>query len=308
MTTLPEHAPCPAVGDRRKSRIAGVVVLYRPGENFTENIASYAEQVDILFAVDNSGLDTARTAKPLQQFANVIHVVNGRNFGVARALNIGAQMALEQGCDFLLTMDQDSRAAPGMVETMLACFRSCEPGSVGIVAPFHATRPGEKPGGGADFLEVPAAMTSGNLLSLPAYEAVGPFMDELFVDFVDIEYCLRLRAQGFRVIRSNRAVLEHRVGTIMKFRVFSKDLYLTSHTAVRKYYKTRNRFFVADRYRAVFPGFCRADRIRFGLELLRLLFFESDKMEKLSMMRKGYADYRRGRMGSYDPGSGGPRP
>ena len=305
MTPLPEHAPCLAASDMRKCRTAGVVVLYRPGEDFEENIASYVGQVDILFAVDNSEHDTARTAERLRQLGNVVHVINGLNLGVARALNMGAQMALEQGCDFLLTMDQDSRATPGMVETMLACFRSFEPGSVGIVAPFHATRPGEKPGGSTDFQEVPAAMTSGNLLSLPAYEAVGPFMDELFVDFVDIEYCLRLRARGFRVIRANHAVLEHRVGTIMKFRVFSKDLYLTSHAALRKYYKTRNRFFVANRYGTAFPAFCRADRIRFGLELLRLLFFESDKMQKLSMMRKGYADYRRGRLGRYDREAGG---
>jgi rhamnosyltransferase len=91
----------------------------------------------------------------------------------------------------------------------------------------------------------------------------------------------------------------------MKFSLFFKELYLTSHTPLRKYYKTRNRFFVADRYKKVFPAFCRADRVRFCLELLRLLFFEKNKKEKLYMLRKGYVDYRRGRLGRFDDGYSG---
>lgn len=282
-------------------RIAGVVVLYRPGEELAANIASYSGAVEVLFAVDNSGDEAAATAERLREFGNLIYIPNGRNLGVAGALNIGAELALKRGCDLLLTMDQDSRALPGMVEEMLACLLSHEPERVGIVSPFHAARPGEIPWGGVDCLELPHAMTSGNLLNLGAYREAGPFLDELFVDFVDIEYCLRLRAGGFRILRANRAVLEHRVGDLLRFGLFSKNLYVTSHAPFRKYYKTRNRFFVADRYGAIFPAFRRRDRIRFFLELLRLILFEGDKREKLAMMRRGYADYRRGRMGQYEP-------
>lgn len=308
MTMRPEHSPSGEGFDGNGCRVAGVVVLYRPGEDVAENISSYAGQVDILFAVDNSENQFADTAERLRQFDNVVHIANGENLGVAKALNVGAQLAMEHGCDFLLTMDQDSRATPGMIDKMLACLGSFKPGYIGIIAPFHTTKPGEKPAGNRECLEAEAVMTSGNLLSLEAYREVGAFLDELFVDFVDIEYCLRLRSRGFRVVRANRAVLEHNVGTIMKFRLLSKDLYLTSHSPLRKYYKTRNRFFVGDRYKDVFPAFCRADRIRFFLELLRLLFFENEKREKLEMMRRGYADYRRGRLGRYEAEAGGVRP
>ena len=308
MTARPEHTPFGTAIEREGHRVGGVVVLYRPGEDVAGNIASYAGQVDILFAVDNSGNDTTDTAARLRQLCNVVHIANGENLGVAKALNMGAQLALEHGCDFLLTMDQDSRATPGMIDKMLSCLGSFKPGYVGIIAPFHATKPGEKPTGNVDCLEVAAVMTSGNLLNLEAYREVGAFLDELFVDFVDIEYCLRLRSFGYGVIRANRAVLEHNVGTIMKFRLLSKDFHLTSHSPLRKYYKTRNRFFVADRYKEIFPGFCRADRVRFCLELLRLFLFESEKREKLAMMRRGYQDYRRGRLGRYDAEAGGVRP
>lgn len=296
---------CRADVGGRTCRVAGVVVLYHPGEELRENIASYAGQVDILFAVDNSEDAAGDMAGRLREFGNVVYVANGRNLGVAAALNTGARLAMENGCEYLLTMDQDSRAAPGMVSTMLGCAGSFTRDNLGIVAPFLVTRPGESPGSAAECREMQSVMTSGNLLDLGAYETAGPFMEELFVDFVDIEYCLRLRSLGFRIVRANRARLEHRVGRLLKFRLFFRDLYLTSHSPLRKYYKTRNRFFVADRYRDAFPGFRRADRARFALELLRLLFFEDRKGEKLAMMRRGYADFRKSRLGRFEAEGGG---
>jgi len=285
---------------RRNWRIAGVVVLYHPPEDFLENVASYSSQVDFLIAVDNSEGGRSALVERLPVSGDVMYLANGRNLGVARALNMGVELALEQGCDYLLTMDQDSRAAPGMVDELCACLNAPAAAGIGIVAPYLVTRPGQSPAGTVCCQDVPMAMTSGSLLNLLACKSVGPFQEELFVDFVDIEYCLRLRSRGFRVVRANRALLEHHVGQALKFSLFFRDFYLTGHSPLRKYYKTRNRFFVADRYRSVFPAFCRADRVRFCLELLRLLFFESDKREKLAMMQRGYADYRRGRMGMYD--------
>ncbi len=304
MTPRPEH-PDNSEDRGGRRRIAGVVVLYHPGEELLENIASYAGQLDVLFAIDNSEGDTPIPALNLRESGNVIHVANGRNLGVAAALNRGARLALEHGCDYLLTMDQDSSAAPGMVAELLACLDGPAASPIGIVAPCLVTKPGQEQSSVTCCEEVPVAMTSGNLLNLAAFRSVGPFMEELFVDFVDIEYCLRLRKKGFRIVRANRALLRHSVGRLLKFRLFSRDLYLTSHSPLRKYYKTRNRFFVADIYRDSFPAFCRADRARFLLELVRLLFFEDGKKEKLAMIRKGYADYRTGRMGRYDAEEGG---
>jgi rhamnosyltransferase len=143
-------------------------------------------------------------------------------------------------------------------------------------------------------------MTSGSLLDLRAYVKVGPFLDGLFIDFVDIEYCLRLRAAGFRIMRGGGAVLEHRVGEIITIPLGARGFHLTSHSPLRKYYKTRNRFYVADRYRDIFPFFRFRDMARFLLELVRLLIFEDEKVEKLRMMGKGYRDYRKGRLGKYD--------
>jgi rhamnosyltransferase len=235
----------------------------------------------------------------LQGLAGVEFIANGENLGVARALNMGAKLALERGIDYLLTMDQDSRATPGMVRAMLFSLAEREMDNIGIMAPDLVTKPVDIAPTTGICHEVGTVMTSGSLLDLRAYVKVGPFLDELFIDFIDIEYCLRLRAAGFRIVRGGGAVLEHRVGEIIKIPLGARGFHLTSHSPIRKYYKTRNRFYVADRYRDIFPFFRLRDMARFLLELVRLLIFEEEKLEKLRMMGKGYRDYRKGRLGKY---------
>jgi rhamnosyltransferase len=273
-------------------------VLYNPTEEVFANIASYLDQLDILFAVDNSEEASPNVAGRLSAAGNVVYVANGENLGVARALNIGAEEALARGCDFLLTMDQDSSAAPDMVNGLLTCLAGRDRSRVGIIAPFLVTRPGQAAGENG-CREVRTVMTSGNLLNLAAYVDVGPFPDELFIDFVDIEYCLRLHSKGYAVLQYGGTTLLHNVGQRMKWSVPGREFYLTSHSPLRKYYKTRNRFYVANRYKSLYPAFFRYDRFRFCLEFVRLVFFEPDKRAKLRMMWQGYRDFRAGNFGKY---------
>jgi rhamnosyltransferase len=286
---LPPHAP----------GIAAVVVLYNPGDEAFSNVASYLDQVDVLYAVDNSESPSPRTAVALAVSPKICYHLNNANLGVARALNIGAKKAADAGFDLLLTMDQDSRAAPDMVERLLECLAGRDMSKVGIISPFHLTAACGSPRRQGGCREVMTPMTSGNLLNLHVYLDAGPFRDDLFIDFVDNEYCLRLRRQGYSVLRADRALLYHSVGDTRRYGPFIA----TNHSPLRRYYKTRNRFFVNRRYRWDFPGHCLFDRVRLTKEIFSILLFEREKVAKLRMMWRGYLDYRRGCFGKYKEGS-----
>lgn len=276
-------------------KIAAVVVLYNPDSEIFAAVNSYRGQVDILFAVDNSDNWNDEVVAGLAHGEKVVYLPNGANLGVARALNIGAEKAIEAGYDFLLTMDQDSRAAPDMVERLFECLAGEYGGHVGMISPFHVTKAGKRPPA-ETCTEVMTPMTSGCLLNLAAWRVVGPFRDELFIDFVDNEYCLRLRKKGFRVVQANRALLEHSVGDIRKYGPFIA----THHSPLRRYYKTRNRFYVFREYVRDFPGHCLFDLVRLGKEIASIILFEGKKGAKLRMMWRGYRDYRAGRFGRYE--------
>ncbi|WP_298267873.1 glycosyltransferase family 2 protein [Geobacter sp.] len=276
-------------------RTAAVVVLYHPGDDIFDTIASYAGQVDCVIAVDNTDEAPLGMAENMAG-RGIVYLQNHANWGVARGLNIGAEKAAELSCSFLLTMDQDSTAAPDMVGKMLECLSGLKWEEVGLISPFHVTRASKPPVGGEPCSEVMTPMTSGCLLSLAAYRGVGPFRDDFFIDFVDNEYCLRLRRHGFRVIRANQAHLTHNVGDIRKYGPFIA----TNHSPLRRYYKTRNRFWVFREYLRDFPGHCLFDLVRLSKEIASIVLFEEEKGAKLRMMWRGWRDFRQGRFGRYE--------
>jgi len=51
----------------------------------------------------------------------VRYLTAGTNSGIGTALNTAGRMAVQEGYEYLLTMDQDSVASVGMIRTMLAC-------------------------------------------------------------------------------------------------------------------------------------------------------------------------------------------
>jgi rhamnosyltransferase len=275
----------------RAPRIAAVVVLYHPGPEVVDNIRTWAGQVETVYAVDNSEKQGPGAGD--RGLKNATYLPQGENVGIARALNIGATRAFAAGYDLLLTMDQDSRAEANMVAKLLEC-RSAEGGSaVGIVAPFHMTRAVRRPPPDVACSEVMTPMTSGCLLDLAVWQTVGPFRDDFFIDFVDNEYCLRLRREGYRVLRANRAILEHAVGDITRY----GPIIATNHSPLRRYYKTRNRFVVFHEYLTTFPGHCLFDLVRLAKEIGSIVLFEDEKWAKLRMMWRGWRDCQSGKMG-----------
>jgi rhamnosyltransferase len=278
--------------------VAGMVVLYRPGTEVLENIRSYVDQVEVLYAVDNTEDPDGSFVSALESIPATHHLPNGRNLGVATALNAGARRAIDDGYDWLLTMDQDSTATPGMVAAMLDCLSRPGAENVGLISPLHAQVDGKRPQPQGRCTEVLTPMTSGNLLRLSAYAAVGPFLDELFIDQVDDEFCLRLHAAGFSVLEAGEALLTHRVGDV-RAHWFPVPMYTTNHPPVRRYYMTRNRLYVGRLYREQFPEYRRLQLRQTAKDALKILLHERQKLQKLRMMARGFWDYRGGQLGPY---------
>lgn len=281
------------------TRIAAVVILYNPDNNILENINSYANQVEKVFVVDNSDFSNEALLNKTDYFINVEYVFNNSNIGVAAALNLGAQRAIDQGFDYLLTMDQDSKAANGMVKELLSIIQSSE--NVGIVSPEHLDKDIQyqlKPEG-LFIKNVLFTITSGNLLNLDAYKIAGRFLDELFIDHVDHEYCLRLKKNNYKIIKTNRSILYHKLGNPNRRKLFRWTFYPSHHPPLRLYYRTRNRFFVDKLYRKLFPEYVKTDRRNFIRELFEIIAFEKSVWKKIKMIFQGYIDYKKNRLGKY---------
>lgn len=280
-------------------KLAGVTVLFNPDDKVEENIKSYINNLEILFLVDNT--PNVNNEKRFGFSNKIVYIPNKKNLGIAKALNIGAKTAIKQGYKWLLTMDQDSKFSKNALSKMIKYIDEDEKKllkTIGIISPFHKTvqtKDSELKG-----IEKPLiVMTSGNLVNLNAYKKVNGFKDWLFIDAVDFDFCLNLRKAKYEIIQINSCVLNHELGNTEKKSFFGKTMYVSNHSAFRRYFIVRNRYYIYEMYKNDFPVYCEAEKNMTKHELLRVVLFEKNKIKKIREMYRGYKDFKKGIKGGY---------
>ena len=228
-------------------KVSGVVVLYHPDSSIVENFQSYIDCVDKLYIVDNSGVIDSEILTKIKKINKCIYVNNEENLGLALALNVGAEMALGNGADWLLTMDQDSRFIDGALMHMILWLNNNEVNDVGIVAPVHKTA-GSRVKACNGVVDTSTVMTSGKFLNLEAYVEAGPFRRDLFIVRVDHEYCLRLKNFSYKILIHCDSVLEHNLGESKQVNFFGFTVIYTNHNREGRYYITRNKLSIIKEY------------------------------------------------------------
>lgn len=279
-------------------KISGVTVLYNPDKEILKNILSYLNQIERLYIIDNSEEEIKPVTDNLRSYSRVRFLDNKNNIGIAAALNKSADQAIKDGYDLLLTMDQDSRISENYVNEMLVEFEKDE--RIGILTPFliHNENPKKSKTTGVENITV--AMTSGSVINLSALQKIGGYLEKLFIDYVDNEYCLRMNSLGYKVLRLNSVYVYHNLGAIKPRNFLLKKIFPTNHSPLRWYYRTRNRFYVYKKYKKRFPAYIRFDKKEFFKDFLKILIYESDKIEKIRMIILGYRDYRKNRFGKFN--------
>ena len=277
-------------------KVAGVVVLYNPTDEDISNIDSYIDDIDILYVMDNSN---SKNDKRLPNNKKIVYIFNNANLGIAEPLNKAAELAEKEGINWLLTMDQDTKFNEGVIKEIKKRILNTDCTNIGIVTPWHKTKlKVEKPDPKMDYpLDV---MTSGNFVNLDIHKKIGGFKDYLFIDGVDIEYCLNLAKNGYKVLRFDDLEIDHNLGDIFYRKFFKKDLLITNHSAMRRYYQSRNYHYIRDLYVNDFPEFCNI-LVKFKSIILGIILYEKNKISKIKAYRKGYKDYKCGKKGkSYE--------
>jgi rhamnosyltransferase len=279
--------------------VAAVVVLYRPEADTVFNLSEYASDFGHVWAIDNSEEPDARVVAAISAIPTVECVPMHRNSGLGTALNAGVARARDAGFAWVVTLDQDSSPAARMLFELSRCACSClETRELGLVSPVLKLENGPEETGYDGCREVLTTITSGSLVSVAAWEKVAGFDEGLFIDQVDHDFCLRLHSAGLAVLECGSAVLAHRMGEMRQRRLLG-PVYVSNHSALRRYYITRNRFAVSQRFRAEFPGFRAREMSAQRNELMKVVLLEDHKVAKLLMSWRGYRDYRRGITGPY---------
>ncbi|MCC6657722.1 MAG: glycosyltransferase family 2 protein [Rhodocyclaceae bacterium] len=282
-----------------KGRLCAIVVSYFPDARFAEYLRGIQTQCDSVIIVDNGSSGPSRDLLRGLHGGRVCLHEMGRNTGLGAALNQGIAQARGLGYPWVLLFDQDSLP----LADMAACFAGIlavhpRPERIALIGSRFIDRnrespPSPQPAQGPAWSEQRRVITSGMLLALDAYDDIGPFREDFFIDTIDHDFCYRARRKGWLILKTDDALLSHSVGHYRRHRFLGLEVWRSHHSALRCYFMTRNPMILAREERAY------AKLARGAVKALKnaflVLLLEEDKAGKIRATLAGCAHGLAGR-------------
>jgi rhamnosyltransferase len=208
--------------------------------------------------------------------------------------------AKEQGYSWALTLDQDTGPAEFMVETLLGVYEALnenEKDRIAIIGSGYLDASSQRCSflqvhvpNGQPWVETKTVITSGSLVSISAFEIIGSFRDEFFIDFVDVDYCLRASSRGYKILLACKPLMQHTIGAMTMHRLPWKQTGTSNHPDLRRYYMARNLIVVLREYlfkETAFVLYLFWQQLK---STILMCLFEQRKLAKLRFMVVGILD------------------
>jgi rhamnosyltransferase len=269
--------------------IAVAVVLYHPSDGDLHNVTELAAWgLHVVVAVN--AISEAQRAK-LPSGPGVSVIVNSGNLGLARALNQAVGTAIDQGADFVLMLDQDSRPTVDMLDHLVTAATTIEAEgrALACVAPLLRDRKAvvENGSSATDIAGGLTFATSGTMLTRRAWLTVGPMWEPLFIDGIDHEWCFRAQAAGFENVLVTNAVMVHDMGedainVMGRFRPVHRS-------PVRHYFIVRNTLWLS-RKGHIPIRWRLSELLKLGYRVPSYVMFSTDKPRTISNIAAAIVD------------------
>lgn len=221
---------------------AGIAtVFYNPPDSALDVFIMLAAH-GYFVVIYNNGINRKQLER-LSAYPKIKIVGGGKNIGLASGLNIALKNLWQnQHVDGAMLLDQDSKPDALLpeklrhsyiklsVNTKIACIgpRIIDIKKIGT----------DRPDSNLIILRKDGIATSGTYLGKDAFFKIGSFMDELFVDCIDHEWCFRARSYGYEIFIDMSCTMLHDMGELG---VNILGVYKPGYRSpVRHYYIVRN--------------------------------------------------------------------
>lgn len=223
--------------DQRKTPTIGIVILNHNGKLLAEKclrsvLDSTYSNKEIIF-VDNASTDGS-LEYILSNFPEIDGVANEQNLGIAAGRNRGFVEAISRGVDYVLSLDNDTRIEPALIQALVEVAESDS--DIGIVGPktymdddsgriqcaggkitYTQNVCSERGRGRIDsgqynrIEDVDYFPGFGFMARREVFEKLN-FLDERFYGYghEDTDFCVRAVRLGYRVVYVPQAVMWHR--------------------------------------------------------------------------------------------------
>lgn len=276
--------------DINLNNTCSVIITYNPDASVANNIRKIASISYKVVIVDNASCNFSSLLKTLRnEISNLCIIENLSNLGIAKALNIGIKSALEFSPKWIFTFDQDSLPSDDFLSAYNIALSNLPADTVGLLSCGFSDIPCIAPKN-IYVKKKHTIITSGCLHNTDIFSKVGFYNESLFIDCVDFDYSLRVAKAGYNTYRISQCLLLHHLGNPIYRKFLFWRISSTNHSLMRRYYMSRNHFYLSKTYFVSFPLYIIKKNLFFIIMVLQLLYVESNRKEKIFIMWKGFKD------------------
>lgn len=228
-----------------------IIVTYEPELKHLHHLAKNVQDAGFLpIFVDNSEKNPI-TKQMIPEGCKLVSMEG--NEGIAAAQNAGIALAGQFGAEVIGFFDQDSHADSELIKKLSDYVENHE---ICVSAPLalekdtlleYPVQNLNRMGYPKDVFvkdakepqKVDIVISSGTMMRMQVLEKAGGFDEDFFIDFVDIEWCLRCKKTEIPIYVLPDAVLYHKIGNET---IDAAHMEITVHSPLRTYYKVRNSF------------------------------------------------------------------
>ncbi len=271
-------------------KVLGIVTLYYPNvEHTAKNISAYLPFIDKLIAWNNTDKENNIQRELINALGlgenKILWKENLENLGLAKAYNFAFDYGKGNGYDLVLLMDQDSlwEDFSGFLDRVKREYSS---NNVFVYTPNINGYDAQT----SDVLIKDYYINSGTILPYKIIEKIGP-QDETFkIDALDVDYSIRVRKRGFKIICFTRYILSHSIGNPKRSKVF--HISSPNHSAYRTYSIAFSHIVLIKKHYKDLNNKTIWYYVREYIvyKYIRILFVENDKSNKLKMLYRGIHD------------------
>ncbi|WP_240494249.1 rhamnosyltransferase [Pantoea sp. 1.19] len=290
--------------------IFAIIVTYNPQ---LENLLSLVKQLNSqkcnAIIIDNSK-ESSLIELSLNESVDCKIISLGENKGIAAAQNIGIQHALSHKAKKIIFFDQDSSISEEFINKLSSYI---DDKCVNIVGPTfidrdkghyypicHVTKKGlrKKIIISKDMQAFTTSITisSGTMVTSELLEKVGGMSEDLFIDYVDTEWCLRCFQFGELVHVLPEVTMVHAIGD-NSIKILGVNVPV--HSPLRRYYRVRNSFLLL-RYDNVPKLLCFREIIFSFIHTAIIICTQKRKYSYLKYYFKGLFDGVMNKKGAID--------
>ncbi|WP_212959983.1 glycosyltransferase family 2 protein [Cohnella xylanilytica] len=286
----------------------GIVMVNYNGEKFQNDCLASLREITytnfMTIIVDNASVDNS-VEMVKKKYPEVFLLEMGENLGVAKANNIGINYAIENNCDYVLLLNNDTEVQRDFLTNLVEKADEktlvvpkmyyyepnnmiwCAGGEIdwkkAVTIHYGMKEMDDKSLNKESYIEY--SPTCCMLIHKSVFSNIGLMDEKYFMYYDDTDFCVRATASGYKILYQPKSIIWHKVS--------SSSGGEESLTSI--YYGNRNRLYFIDKFykkKHAVKTFYYVTRI---IKLLYWLF--KGQKKKIETLYKAILDYHRREMG-----------